>query len=128
MSAEGRIRGAIAGLSCSLLLAGCGDAKLHVQSDTSWAGAMGTYAGTVQGFNDSLTVNDSGQRIAIIVDSAKGSGNQTFDLGTRPFCWSFSKQTAAGTLRVYIGSGSLEPGSNEAATSAAFGTVSGCVT
>jgi hypothetical protein len=92
----------------ALLLLGCGGTKVVVDSDTSWTGS-------ISGFGDI---------------SGRGRAEYELDVGGGS-CWSVSKTTEAGTLRVYskrsewFGLG--EEVSGEATTTAPLGSVAGCV-
>jgi hypothetical protein len=90
------------------LLMGCGGTTLVVESDTSWAGSVEGY-GAISG------------RLKAEYDLGDAAGA----------CWTVSKTTEAGTLRVYaetsqwFGLGNQVSG--EATTAQAMGTVTGCV-
>ncbi|MGH7497481.1 MAG: hypothetical protein ACREL3_01360 [Gemmatimonadales bacterium] len=94
--------------SAVIVLSACSGKTLHVESDTSWAGAVDQF-GAVQ-----------------------GSGNAQYDLGDTHglICWKIAKATSAGVLRVYsdddtwFGLGSEIDG--EASTTAPSGEVEGC--
>jgi hypothetical protein len=91
----------------AVLVLGCGGTTLVVNSDTSWAGSVAGY-GTI-----------SGQGSAEY-DIESGSGS----------CWTVSKLTEAGTLRVYAKQsewfGIGEEVGGEAATTSPLGSVTGC--
>jgi hypothetical protein len=93
----------------ALLASACGGKTLVVESDTSWAGAIGA------------------------VGDVEGRGNATYELsGTADeTCWSIVKLTAAGTLRAYAETSTFFGlGSDvdaESKTIAPQGSVSGCV-
>jgi hypothetical protein len=95
-------------LALLVLLTACGGTTLVVESDTSWAG-------TVDGFGPI-----SG-RLKAEYDLGDASGK----------CWTISKTTEAGTLRVYsktsewFGLGNQVSG--ESTTTDPMGTVTGCV-
>ena len=87
---------------------GCGGSTLVVDSDTSWAGSVDGY-GAISG------------RLRAEYDLGAGAGH----------CWTVSKATEAGTLRVYsdrsewFGLGNEVSG--ESTTTEPMGTVTGCV-
>ena len=92
----------------ALMLAACGGSHLVVDSDTSWAGS-------VDGFGP-----------------ISGQGRAEYDLkDAGRLCWTVSKRTDAGTLRVYSTTsewfGLGEEISGEAKTNAPLGTVTGCM-
>ena len=96
------------GLVVLAFLMGCGGTTLVVESDTSWAG-------TVQGYG-----------------TISGRLRAEYDLGDpNGQCWTVSKTTEAGTLRVYsktsewFGLGTEVSG--ESTTTQSLGTVTGCV-
>lgn len=96
------------GLLVLALLTACGGTTLVVESDTSWTG-------NVQGFG-----------------SISGRLRAEYDLGDPDGqCWTVSKATEAGALRVYaktsewFGLGTQVSG--ESTTTAPLGTVTGCV-
>lgn len=64
----------------SLVLLGCGDKTLYVESNAPWEG-------TVDG-----------------VGSVSGTGNEDFDVSEQDgeICWTLRKTTLAGTLRAYV--------------------------
>ena len=87
----------------------CGSKTLVVESDTSWAGAVGE------------------------VGSVEGRGRATYELSATAdrICWSLAKLSEAGTLRAYaqrstfFGLGSDVEA--EATTTAPLGSVTGCI-
>jgi hypothetical protein len=95
----------LAVLACMM---GCGGTTLVVDSDTSWAGSVDGY-GTIAG------------HLKAEYDLPAGGGQ----------CWTISKATEAGTLRVYsktsewFGLGNEVSG--ESTTTQPMGTVTGCV-
>ena len=96
------------GLAVLALVMGCGGVTLVVDSDTSWAG-------TVDGYG-----------------AISGHLRTEYDLGDAgSSCWTVSKLTEAGTLRVYsdrsewFGIGNEVSG--ESTTTQPMGTVTGCV-
>jgi hypothetical protein len=95
------------GLALLALVMGCGGTTLVVQSDTSWAGSVDGY-GAISG------------RLRAEYDLGDGAGR----------CWTVSKATEAGTLRVYsktsewFGLGNEVSG--ESTTTQPMGTVTGC--
>ena len=95
-------------VAASLLLAGCGDSVVHVESDTTWAGTVG------------------GSQVS-------GRGDESFTLpadGSASRCASIHKTTEAGTLRVVIEQSTWFGLGNtvdfEGTTTAPMGAVSGC--
>jgi len=96
------------GLAVLACVIGCGGTTLVVDSDTAWAGSVDGY-GAISG------------RFRAEYDLGAGSGH----------CWTVSKATAAGTLRVYsktsewFGLGNEVSG--ESTTTQPMGTVTGCV-
>jgi hypothetical protein len=96
------------GLALLVLLAGCGGTTLVVESDTSWAGS-------VDG-----------------VGAISGSYRAEYDLGDADGkCWTVSKTSEAGTLRVYSKTsewfGLGDQVSGNSTTTVPMGTVTGCV-
>jgi hypothetical protein len=91
-----------------LLLAGCGGTDLTVESDTSWGG-------TIDGIG---TLEES------------GSKSYSLSTGRQRVCWSLSKRTEAGVLRVYTEQSTwFGLGNNvdfDVSTSALGTTISGC--
>jgi hypothetical protein len=87
---------------------GCGGTTLVVDSDTSWAGTVGGY-GAISG------------RLRAEYDLADAA-NQ---------CWTVSKTTEAGTLRVYASTsewfGLGDEVNGEATTTQPMGSVTGCL-
>jgi hypothetical protein len=87
---------------------GCGGTTLVVDSDTSWAGTVDGYGPISGRLKAEYDLQDAGGR-----------------------CWTVSKATEAGTLRVYskrsewFGLGTEVSG--EATTTEPMGTVTGCV-
>ncbi len=96
------------GLAVLAFVMGCGGATLVVDSDTSWAGTVDGY-GAISG------------RLRAEYDLGDAGGH----------CWTVSKVTEAGTLRVYsnrsewFGIGNEVSG--ESTTTQPMGTVTGCV-
>lgn len=96
------------GLALLVLVMGCGGTTLVVESDTSWAGSV-----------------DGSGAIA-------GRYRAEYDLaGAAGTCWTVSKTTEAGTLRVYSRTsewfGLGDEVSGESTTTEPMGTVTGCV-
>ena len=93
--------------SAVALCGGCKDPQLIVESDTEWSGAI---AG-----DNSRT-------------SQQGNGNHSFTLRSGLTCWTFQKETAAGTLRAYAVFHALtgRQRKGDATTVANYGVVSGC--
>jgi hypothetical protein len=93
----------------TLVIAGCGDRVIHIESDTSWSG-------TIDG-----------------VGAVSGRGGKTFalDAVSSPVCWTITKTTEAGTLRVYSEAstwfGLGEDIEAEQTTTEPNGDVTGCV-
>ncbi len=93
----------------TLLIAGCGGRVVHIESDTSWTGS-------IDGFGP-----------------ISGHGNKTYalDAVSSPVCWTVTKATDAGTLRVYSDRSTFfglgEEVEAEQTTTAPNGSVSGCV-
>jgi hypothetical protein len=91
-----------------VLAMGCGGATLVVDSDTSWAGTVDSY-GSISG------------RLGAKYDLGDAGGS----------CWTVSKTTEAGTLRVYSSRsewfGLEHEVSGESTTTQPMGTVTGCV-
>ncbi len=91
-----------------LLLAGCDERFLVIESDTSWEGEI-RYLGEVG-----------------------GNGNAEIDLSDEPadVCWTLRKTTAEGTLRAYLRDetwfGLGEEVDGDQTTTAAEGEVTGC--
>lgn len=90
------------------LLTACSGKTLHIESDTSWAGAIDKFG------------------------PVAGHGNEQFDIGGEKgqLCWHIAKTTSAGILRVYsdddtwFGLGSEVDG--DSTTTAPSGAVEGC--
>lgn len=79
--------------------------RLHVESDTSWSGAIAN-------------------------SSYDGSGNASFGLTGDIVCWSIQKRTRDGQLRAYATVERAIFGTERqggATTTAEYGVVSGCV-
>jgi hypothetical protein len=95
------------GLTMLAFVMGCGGTTLVVDSDTSWTGSVDGY-GAISG------------RLSAEYDLRAGGGQ----------CWTVSKATEAGTLRVYsktsewFGLGTEVNG--ESTTTQPMGTVTGC--
>ncbi|MGE5091823.1 MAG: hypothetical protein ACM3OH_06590 [Bacillota bacterium] len=93
----------------TVLIAGCGGRVIHIESDTSWSG-------TIDG-----------------IGAVSGRGSTTFalDAVSSPVCWTITKLTAAGTLRVYSEAstwfGLGEDIEAEQTTTEPNGDVTGCV-
>jgi hypothetical protein len=93
----------------TLVIAGCGGRVIHIESDTSWSG-------TIDG-----------------IGAISGRGSKTFalDAVSSPICWTITKTTAAGTLRVYSEQstwfGLGEDIEAEQTTTEPNGDVTGCV-
>ena len=102
-------RAALLPIISTLFIAGCGGRVVHIESDTSWTG----------------TIDGIGQ--------VSGRGGQTFalDAVSTPVCWTITKSTSAGTLRVYSEAstwfGLGEDVEAEQTTTAPNGQVTGCV-
>jgi hypothetical protein len=96
------------GLTILPFVMGCGGTTLVVDSDTSWAGMVGGY-GAISG------------RLRAEYDLADAA-NQ---------CWTVSKTTEAGTLRVYASTsewfGLGDEVNGEATTTQPMGSVTGCL-
>jgi hypothetical protein len=96
------------GLALLFLAMGCGGTTLVVESDTSWSGSVDGF-GPVAG------------RFKAEYDLGDASGK----------CWTVSKATEAGTLRVYSKTsewfGLGDQVSGESTTTQPMGTVTGCV-
>jgi hypothetical protein len=94
-------------LALLALLTACGGTTLVVDSDTSWAGSVDGY-GSIAG------------RLRAEYDLNDGAGR----------CWTVSKTTEAGTLRVYSTTsewfGLGEEVSGESTTTQPMGSVTGC--
>jgi hypothetical protein len=96
------------GLALLVFVMGCAGTTLVVESDTSWAGSVDGY-GAISG------------RLRAEYDLGDAAGK----------CWTVSKATEAGTLRVYsktsewFGLGNQVSG--ESTTTQPMGTVTGCV-
>lgn len=91
-----------------LAFAGCEERTLVVESNTDWDGYI-----TGEGGGSSV----------------QGSGNRVFrDFDSGTFCWTFQKDSRAGTLRAYMKTPLLitESKRGDATTNAEFGVVSGC--
>ena len=98
---------AMIGVGALFLCAACGGTELHVESNTTWSGHINGSSGA----------------------SYDGSGNEVFKLETGVLtCWSFQKQTPAGSLRVYAVEGGIfgTGKAGDATTTAQYGVVSGC--
>lgn len=94
-------------LVLALVLVGCDERKLIVESNTGWAG----------------TVDDFGP--------ISGQGNSTVDVSsaTRGFCWTVKKTSSAGMLRVYLDDKStfgVTSYRGEQTTNEPYGEVKGC--
>ena len=96
------------GLALLALVTGCGGTTLVVESDTSWAGSVDGYGSIAGRFRTEYDLGDA-------------DGN----------CWTVSKTTEAGTLRVYSKTsewfGLGDQVSGESTTTEPMGTVVGCV-
>lgn len=95
-------------LSLLVLVTACGGTTLVVESDTSWSGSVDGYG------------------------AISGRLKAEYDLGdAADKCWTVSKATEAGTLRVYARTsewfGLGDEVSGEATTNQPMGTVTGCV-
>jgi hypothetical protein len=96
------------GLAVLSLVMGCGGVTLVVDSDTSWAGTVDGYGAISGHLQAEYDLGDAGRS-----------------------CWTVSKLTEAGTLRVYsdrsewFGIGNEVSG--ESTTTQPMGTVTGCV-
>lgn len=92
-----------------LLVAGCGNRVIHIESDTDWSG-------TIDGIG---------------VVSGRGSKTFALDAVSSPVCWTITKMTDAGTLRVYSEAstwfGLGEDIEAEQTTTEPHGDVTGCV-
>ncbi len=88
-----------------LLLAGCSQPDLVVESDTVWTGNVIGSSSTSQ---------------------VEGSGNKTYQLRSGQTCWNFKKVTEQGNLRAYAKvRGNRTSGDDR--TSAPLGSINGCV-
>ena len=88
-----------------LLLAGCSQPDLVVESDTVWTGNVIGSSSTSQ---------------------VEGSGNKTYQLRSGQTCWNFKKATEQGNLRAYAKvRGNRTSGDDR--TSAPLGSINGCV-
>ena len=96
------------GLAVLALVMGCGGTTLVVDSDTAWAGRVDEF-GAISG------------RLKAQYDLQDAAGQ----------CWTVSKATEAGTLRVYSKTsqwfGLGEEVNGESTTTRPMGTVTGCV-
>jgi len=96
------------GIGLAVLLTGCADRTLVVESDTSWAGSVDK-VGQVSG--------QGGTRIEL----EPSAGHQ---------CWDLHKTTSAGTLRAYVRDKSNFTGTDtegDMTTTAPDGHATGCV-
>jgi hypothetical protein len=96
------------GLALLVLVMGCGGTTLVVESDTSWAGSVDGYG------------------------AISGRLKAEYDLGDAGHaCWTVSKSTEAGRLRVYSKTsewfGLGDEVSGESTTTQPMGTATGCV-
>lgn len=93
----------------TLFVAGCGGRVIHIESDTDWSG-------TIDGIG---------------VVSGRGSKTFALDAVSSPICWTITKLTDAGTLRVYSEAstwfGLGEDIDGEQTTTEPHGDVTGCV-
>jgi hypothetical protein len=95
----------------ALLLAGCGEQIIHIESDTTWSGTIGD-----------APVSGRGAYTGRLPARTTSRGE---------VCWNIQKTTEAGTLRVWVeqstffGLGNLIDADNT--TTAPHGTVAGCV-
>jgi hypothetical protein len=96
------------GLALLVLLTGCGGTTLVVESDTSWAGSVDGFGAISGRFKAEYELHDADGK-----------------------CWTVSKTTEAGTLRVYSKTsewfGLGDQVSGESTTTEPMGTVTGCV-
>jgi hypothetical protein len=96
------------GLAVLAFVAGCGGTTLVVDSDTSWAGSVDGYGAISGRLEAQYDLGDAGKE-----------------------CWTVSKTTDAGTLRVYSKTsqwfGLGDEVSGESTTAQPMGTVTGCV-
>ena len=96
------------GLALLALVMGCGGTTLVVESDTSWAGSVDGYGAISGRFRTEYDLGDAGRS-----------------------CWTVSKTTEAGRLRVYSKTsewfGLGDEVSGESTTTQPMGTVTGCV-
>jgi hypothetical protein len=96
-------------VTATLFVAGCGGRVIHIESDTDWSG-------TIDGIG---------------VVSGRGSKTFALDAVSSPICWTITKLTDAGTLRVYSEAstwfGLGEDIEAEQTTAEPHGDVTGCV-
>lgn len=101
-----RLARSFAAITAAVVLVGCGERSLRVESDTRWSGTMEGTGGRV----------------------FEGHGNASFPIRGGKVCWRFAKETEEGALRVYakypsrLGNDRI----GDATTSAPYGVVSGC--
>lgn len=88
-----------------LVLVGCDKPTLYIESDTVWTGRVIGSSSTSE---------------------VEGTGNKTYKLRSGQTCWSFTKATEQGRLRVFAKiRGNRTNGDDR--TTQPFGTVNGCV-